>query len=403
MSRAGRPRVAVVGAGLLGTTTALLLQRAGISVDLFDSRPAIWQGATATGEGKIHLGYVYALGQDDTVDGIIAGALSFDAVVERALGRSVDWSGLTSEGFVYVVHPHSLADATEVGEHYARVHRLIDGLAARDDRATYLGTPVRALDHPRECRVGPSGHRGFATKERAVDVMRLYGLFERALAASGAAVRLEHQVVDVDRSDDGWRLVLRHRGGEQVSEPFAAVVNATWDQQERLNRRAVPDGHWGEANYRLRAFVDGRSQHPMPAYTIVQGPFGDTVGFDDGRFYASWYPAGLLGFTAGTEPPQEWDGLTGGVLETDTLGQRIMAELGAVVPLSPRVDHLVVKARVVVAEGDTDIDQRDSRLHDRLGPSLTNCDGWVIPRNYKLTSAPAAAAEACELVRGLLS
>ena len=53
-------RVAVLGAGIMGSSTALYLARAGIQVDLFDAADRPFSGASRWNEGKIHLGFLYA-------------------------------------------------------------------------------------------------------------------------------------------------------------------------------------------------------------------------------------------------------------------------------------------------------------------------------------------------------
>lgn len=55
-------RIAVVGGGIVGCTTALLLADHGYSVDLFEREAELWSGASRAGEGKIHLGPIFALG-----------------------------------------------------------------------------------------------------------------------------------------------------------------------------------------------------------------------------------------------------------------------------------------------------------------------------------------------------
>ncbi|WP_309714163.1 FAD-dependent oxidoreductase, partial [Pseudolysinimonas sp.] len=51
--------VAVVGGGIVGTLSALLLARHGHRVDLYEREAELWSGASAVNEGKVHLGAVY--------------------------------------------------------------------------------------------------------------------------------------------------------------------------------------------------------------------------------------------------------------------------------------------------------------------------------------------------------
>jgi FAD dependent oxidoreductase len=52
-------RVAVIGGGVFGATTAVDLARAGASVDLFEARDDILHGATARCQARLHRGYHY--------------------------------------------------------------------------------------------------------------------------------------------------------------------------------------------------------------------------------------------------------------------------------------------------------------------------------------------------------
>lgn len=54
-----RPRIAVVGAGLFGVTTALVLDRLGCDVTLLERGSGLLKGATAGNMNRLHLGYHY--------------------------------------------------------------------------------------------------------------------------------------------------------------------------------------------------------------------------------------------------------------------------------------------------------------------------------------------------------
>ena len=54
------PQVAVLGAGIMGSSAALLLSRRGAAVTLFDAQQRPLAGASRWNEGKIHLGFLYS-------------------------------------------------------------------------------------------------------------------------------------------------------------------------------------------------------------------------------------------------------------------------------------------------------------------------------------------------------
>ena len=72
------PHVAILGAGIMGATTALLLSRRGVRVTLYDQAPAPMTGASRWNEGKIHLGYLYAGDPSgNTADKLMPGGIAF--------------------------------------------------------------------------------------------------------------------------------------------------------------------------------------------------------------------------------------------------------------------------------------------------------------------------------------
>src|SRR5688572_13211108 len=101
-------RVAVLGAGIMGCSTALFLARRGIKVVVFDSEPAPFSGASRWNEGKIHLGYLYSASPSlDTARLMLPGGLAFKRLVEELIGRSI--APITSgEDDTYLVHRESV-------------------------------------------------------------------------------------------------------------------------------------------------------------------------------------------------------------------------------------------------------------------------------------------------------
>lgn len=53
-------RIAILGAGIMGSATALFLARRGHLVSLYDAADSPFSAASRWNEGKIHLGYIYS-------------------------------------------------------------------------------------------------------------------------------------------------------------------------------------------------------------------------------------------------------------------------------------------------------------------------------------------------------
>ncbi len=220
-------RIAVVGGGIVGCTTALLLADRGHSVDLFEREAELWSGASQAGR-KIHLGPVFALGGPATHEAQLRGALSFSPVFARAIGRSLDWEGLATERFEYLVMPDLTA-----GSGGTR-----GGLSPdqRDARRTRAG--ARARVPPGAGSIAPSTRRSiairrlelmrFVTEERAVNPNVL-----RAAAIGAIAGRPEIAIrtgtpVSAIRTDGDAAQVVTTLGEER----FDVVVNCAWAWQE---------------------------------------------------------------------------------------------------------------------------------------------------------------------------
>src|SRR5262245_31682104 len=114
-----RPRrVAVLGAGIMGTCASLYLARRGCEVVLFDEAPVPFSGASRWNEGKIHLGYLYSAASSlDTARLLLPGGLAFKPLVEELIGESLR-PATTGDDDIYLIHRDSVASAEAVGAHY---------------------------------------------------------------------------------------------------------------------------------------------------------------------------------------------------------------------------------------------------------------------------------------------
>lgn len=389
-------RTAVIGAGCLGTLAAARLAQLGHAVTVFDRGRDWWSGASGVGEGKVHLGYVYLRASEAFLETTVGSALRFRRGVEEAIGRPLDWPSLRGSEFVYQFGAGSAFGPSDLRRHAER----LAGIAARladtcgDD---YLGT---RLDNGMiEALTADSC--GLRTPEACIDVPMLRSEIVAAIISMpGIAVRFGMDVIDATRRAAGW--MLQTRGCEPATTredgPFDLVVNCSWDGAERLDAAALGRPA-RRLNYRLRQYLSGVSPDPPLARTIVHGAFGDYASFGTGRVYMTWYPAGLLGFHVGAEPPAEWQPLAVERPATPAEVDAVVHELGRYVPQAAQVRDVSVAARIVVAAGETDITDARSDLHDRETVSIEETDGWIRPRSPKLSTAPSASMLLAERVQ----
>lgn len=391
-------RIAVIGGGVLGSLVALGLSRDGHEVDLLERRSTLFAGASSAGEGKVHLGHVYALGSDETSDVMLRAALSFDRSVDALVGRPLDWSRIRGERFRYLVAEDSMVGVDGMVAHGERLEAMRAAMMTEEPGLTYLGSRLATCRFERV--VGEA--RALDVEERTVDVAALWPVLAGEISTRRTLrVRTDSTVVDVEPAGSGWRTGISD--GDGLHREFHdVIVNCAWDDAARLDRAAgAPQD--GVPNLRLRTFVHGTVALEPCAYTIVHGPYGDLVVHRDGRLYAAWYPSGVLGFAVADSSPDEW----ATVLDDPSVRRdQIESTLDALrrfVPALGPVADATVHARVVVARGETDIDDPRSTLHRRDDHGVVAGDGWISARSTKLTTAPVTACEVVDEVRRMSS
>lgn len=120
-----KQRITIIGAGIQGACVALALAKNGIASTIIDKSFAPIQEASFKNEGKIHLGFVYALDKDfSTRKLMLRGALTFATLIEKWCGK-IDWSSFSSDGFNYVVMPDSICSPSEIEKSYSSLSDII--------------------------------------------------------------------------------------------------------------------------------------------------------------------------------------------------------------------------------------------------------------------------------------
>ena len=111
-------RVAVLGGGLLGCCTALVLARRGARVTLFDRAEQLFSRTSVHNEGKIHFGYVY-VGDSSlaTARTLIGGALCFAPFLKDYLDLVPERIALSSP-HVYLVHADTQRSLDQVSGYF---------------------------------------------------------------------------------------------------------------------------------------------------------------------------------------------------------------------------------------------------------------------------------------------
>jgi glycine/D-amino acid oxidase-like deaminating enzyme len=399
-----RRRVAVVGAGIQGCCIALELALRGVDVEIFERREAPMLGASRQCEGKLHLGFVYAADRTlGTAHLMARGAATFLPALRRWINGDADTLAV-SKPFHYAVHRDSLYSPDVLEARYGRIQKLIEETVPFDahpgEHDPALVDRIDAAD-----AFGPDVSAVFRTSEISVHPDHLAdALVDAVGAAAQITLRTGIRVVAVDR-DDGRLHVAEGESDPSWTPPYDHVVNCAWDGRLALDATAgmLPAEPWC---FRMKYFA----RVPLPAgepappnTTVVLGPFGDVVDLGHGDLYVSWYPAARRGWSDDVEPPP-WPTEPGPVERAEILSG-MAAGLEGTVPrianiLREHDETVIVRGGVIYALGETDVEDRNSVLHERRRVGPRTHGRYHTVDTGKRTVAPLFALELADRIRG---
>ncbi len=389
-------KVAILGAGIMGTTLAIYLARGGFRVFLFDEASVPMAGASRWNEGKIHLGYIYA--RDDslgTAKRIIPGGLMFAPLIEEMIETSIrDW--VSDHDDTFLIHKESIVDADMAEAYYRSVGQLIGSHPQASSYLCDLTNPVSRKLSRAEIAVladGESIVAGFTAPERSVQTTKIADkLVEVLISHPSISLCLGTCVIGaraLDLPNGAWRLEL----AEHPDESFDLVVNALGSGRLGIDLVAglIPPPGWSH-RFRLSLFVQTKHRFSMPSATIAVGPFGDMKNYDGYNFYISWYPAGLRVESEALVPPNpaQLD-----ETEKNRLISTVYRELGHFIPsvcdIDAATESVAVEGGFIFAMGHGSIGDPNASIHrrDRFGVSRNG--NYISIDTGKYSVAPLTA------------
>lgn len=407
-------RVAVIGAGLAGSLTALGLARRGVEVDLIERRADSIGEASLFNEGKVHLGFLYAHDRTRATSRLmIEGATTFRGIVADLTGFDV--ATALSTPFVYAVHHESLVSPDEFESH---LHECCREFAAAIDttaQSTGYVDGHRQVHADRLARSAWSDDLDpgtfaavFQTTEYSVDPRRLGPEVTRAVNSSSRVTTWSGVGVDriTPRADSGWSLWQKDRSPAAGGD-YDVVVNATWGDLLRLDSQVgiEPPSDW---SYRFK--LGNRvllpvSPDDLKSVTVVLGAFGDIVNFgDQGGIFLSWYPTGRLLMTDAVDLP-DWnsDGFrsqrVAAYEQSRVVWESMSTSLKALDIAGAQAD---TRGGMILATGRLDVDDPTSPLHSRMHVGIQTTGTYVSVNTGKFTLAPLMALRASDAVMSLI-
>ncbi|WP_169719277.1 FAD-dependent oxidoreductase [Algoriphagus mannitolivorans] len=401
-------RIAILGAGGLGVCAALELAQRGYQVDLFEKHSEPIRKASFVNEGKIHLGFIYALDKDlFTARQMLVGAVHFISNLKRWI--SIQPEELISTPFNYCNHKGSLADAEELALHYQKCSQIFDEVSKRFGKK-YLDLEDKIFSRKlskseMEDIVNPEFMEDvFITNEYSVEPRRIASLLREALYQEPKIeLHLNSAVQKVERIGTNFR--VHYSQSDQVfREDYDEVVNCTWNNLLQIDQTMgiEPLYNWSfRYKFGNKVLVPFQAED-FPSCTMVQGPFGDCVNFKDRGGFFSWYPIGRTGWSEGKNPP-EWDKMYSEEERFDIfqrsfeeLKQRVPALKGLQFP-NEKVDPV---GGVIFALGNTDVDNSSSKLHTRHEVGVRSFDGYHSVNTGKYTLIPLLALQVANRIDG---
>ncbi len=392
--------VAILGAGVQGICAALALQAKGWNVSLVEQDPEAMLRASLRNEGKIHLGFTYAKDPSfRTSQLMLESGLTFAPLIDQWVPQSVDWAGLRSRPFTYLVMQDSDVDAISLFQHYERIDRVFHEIDQPWHH--YLGTKPDHLwcqtDPLREV-ASEAVQATVKTAEAALNLAKFRRVLIQAIDESEhISCVFNHRVESVVRQSQGFSVGGTNGDGQSWQLHTDAVVNCLWENRLKFDNGLgiKPSRPWV---YRLKYRVLGKlpkTLKDLPSLSLVLGSYGDIVPMPDAS-YISWYPACRRGWAEDLTVPQEWLQPCRGQVEAKTASEitsQTYRELNKIIPGIAATRTTAVDAGVIFSWGNTDIDHAKSELHNRHAIGITESDGYFSIDTGKLTCAPLFAAQ----------
>ncbi|MDZ7717603.1 MAG: hypothetical protein U5K72_02135 [Balneolaceae bacterium] len=247
---------------------------------------------------------------------------------------------------------------------------------------------------------------GFSTSELAIDTFILAKHVRKAIYNHSNITFLGGRKIQaISKNGNGYVIEGEHQKRTWKKKSLQ-VVNATWTSKYRLDETlgiSPPKEILHRLKYRVIADIP-EEMNNCPSATMVIGKFGDVVIRPDNTAYISWYPDACRGWSSSIEPPESWNEPSRGDVpkkDFDEISEKLIGETEKWYPAIRNCTPKIVDAGIIVAHGRTDVDNKNSRLHERSNIGVTSYDGYHSVETGKLTTAPMFAMDTADHVENV--
>jgi glycine/D-amino acid oxidase-like deaminating enzyme len=402
-----KPTATVIGSGIQGCTIALQLLRKGYKIRLIEQSPDIYQRASLNQEGKIHLGFIYALDQSGrTTSKMLADALMFAPILETLIQKKIDWEQIKSHKFHYLVARDSMVSPDFLNQHYALVENGCQNLL-KDKGLHYLGKRPETLYSWKKATSSMFSpeivEAVFTTEEYAIDPVQLRQLLvEEIRLHERITIYPSHRVVDISQLESGYNVTCRF-GNDTVQLKSDIVINAAWDGKRQLDQlMGINDDQAWSHRLKFSILFPAPSPQDIPSFSVVQGSYGDYVCYPAGKSsYFSWYPVCMTEQRSDISIPDRWQSIVQGTIDQDDYQHLINESLIALRNLIPGIrvtGPYRLRAGTILARGHRSITDPTSEFHQRADPPYCIYQGYFSVNTGKFTSAPRNSYRLMELI-----
>lgn len=428
--------IGVLGAGIMGCCLALELASRGYKTDLIDLASMPMTGASLHNEGKLHLGFVYANDpQEETYLLMLRGSLSFAGIIERLTGTKSEFF-LPSEPFHYFVPVDSQLSLEEITVHFGKVDKVAQQVIALPENHYFAKrydcffeqNPPGKHDE----LFSPEKTLGsFRTVERSVSTVAVAKILSQAVRNHPGINFIPNTVVDSVRKNSAGEVEVKMSGGGNSPKmSYPCVANCLWDDKLRVDNSAGihNPGPW-MMRYKATVTIKNVSglNGAIPSATGILGSYGDVVSHNNGDYYISWYPLSKRVQSITEDGRKLHDQIhtcpfSRGVrklrkrypLFTKSLAalghkrfvKNNINEMAAFVPSMAKLlkekKHVEVGGGVIVARGQSDINDPTSYLHQRLAVGPVAYDNYISIDTGKYCLAPLFATEAADMIDNIV-